>query len=97
MKRDRVVETPKQEKIDSALRRGVVTRLQRDYKEVLENPANIRIKEYLEAALTAQDDESADAAFAEARNGLMQRGVLTWPKLHKLIDLAKTARNRASR
>jgi len=97
MKSEKVIETPKQEKIDSVLRPGVVTRLQREYKDVLENPANIRIKEHLQTALTSEDDEAAEAAFAEARNGLLQLGILTWPKLHKFIALAKRAQNRESR
>ncbi len=96
-KLDNKIVTPKLDKIDSALRPGVVTQLQREYKGELENPANIRIKEHLVAALTFEDDEAADAAFVEARNGLLQRGVLTWPKLHKLITLAETAKKRASR
>lgn len=87
---DGVVErTPKLEKLDSATRASVVSRLQEELEEVLANPANIRIKENLVAALTLEDDEAADAAFKEARTGLLQRGALTWPRLHELIAESK--------
>ena len=83
MRQDRE-RTPKLEKLDNATRVSVVTRLQEELEDVLVNPANIRIKENLVKALTLED-EAADAAFKEARGGLLQRGVLTWNRLHELI------------
>ena len=64
-------------------------KLQDTYKDVLGNPANIRIKENLETAESSKNDTEANVAFRTAALGLMQRGVLTRNRLDELITEGK--------